>query len=58
MLLGEHFEQFIKAQLANGRYANGSEVVRETPRLLEDRGKLRAIQSTLAVIQPVSAAAP
>ena len=44
MLLGEHFEQFIKAQLASGRYANGSEVVREALRLLEDREKLRAVR--------------
>ena len=42
--LGEHFEQFIKAQLASGRYANGSEVVRAALRLLEDRVKSRAVR--------------
>jgi len=42
--LGEHFEQFIKAQLASGRYTNGSEVVREALRLLEDQEKLRVIR--------------
>ena len=35
--LGEHFETFIRAQIATGRYANASEVVRNAMRLLEER---------------------
>ncbi|UDF02719.1 type II toxin-antitoxin system ParD family antitoxin [Asticcacaulis sp. AND118] len=35
--LSPHFEDFIKAQIASGRYNNVSEVVREGLRLLEDR---------------------
>ncbi|ESQ80080.1 type II toxin-antitoxin system ParD family antitoxin [Asticcacaulis sp. YBE204] len=35
--LGAHFEQFIKDQLASGRYNNASEVVRDGLRMLEDR---------------------
>ena len=35
--LGEHFETFIREQIASGRYTNASEVVRDGMRLLEDR---------------------
>ena len=35
--LGDHFEAFVKEQIANGRYNNVSEVVRDGLRLLEDR---------------------
>lgn len=34
--LGEHFESFVKAQLASGRYGNASEVLRAAPRLMEE----------------------
>ena len=35
--LGTHFESFVQAQLASGRYNNASEVVRDALRLMEDR---------------------
>lgn len=35
--LGKHFEGFVKAQLAGGRYNNASEVLRDALRLMEDR---------------------
>ena len=34
--LGSHFDDFIKAQIAQGRYKNASEVIRAGLRLLED----------------------
>jgi len=43
-VIGEHFEQFIKAQLQQGRYASASEVIRDGLRALEDREKLRALK--------------
>lgn len=42
--LGSHFEEFVKAQLASGRYNNASEVIRDGLRLLEDQEKLREIK--------------
>ena len=35
--LGKHFESFVQAQLASGRYGNASEVLRDALRLMEDR---------------------
>ncbi len=37
--LGAHFEQFIQAQLASGRYNNASEVIRDSLRLMEARDR-------------------
>jgi antitoxin ParD1/3/4 len=53
--LGEHFDTFVRQQVASGRYANASEVVREGLRALEDRERhlrLReAIQTGLDQIE-------
>ncbi len=48
--LGAHFESFIQAQLASGRYNNASEVVRNALRLMEARErKLAVLDARLAV---------
>lgn len=36
MTLGDHFDNFIAQQIAEGRYASASEVVRAGLRMLED----------------------
>ena len=46
--LGQHFEEFIQASIASGRYKNASEVVRSGLRLLEDRErKMAALRSAI-----------
>lgn len=43
-VIGKHFETFIKNQIKQGRYASASEVIRDGPRALEDRGKFREMK--------------
>ena len=46
--LGEHWESFIKKQIANGRYGSASEVVRDALRDMEVReSKLAALRAHL-----------
>jgi antitoxin ParD1/3/4 len=47
--LGKHFETFVQAQLASGRYNNASEVLRDALRLMEERErKLAALDAAIA----------
>ena len=47
--LGEHWEVFIKNEIASGRYGSASEVVRDALRAMEERkSKLDALRSHLA----------
>lgn len=47
--LGEHWEVFIKNEIASGRYGSASEVVRDALRHLEERqSKLIALRTHLA----------
>lgn len=47
--LGEHWEVFIKNEIASGRYGSASEVVRDALRNLEDRkSKLEALRAHLS----------
>lgn len=47
--LGEHWEVFIKNEVASGRYGSASEVVRDALRNLEERKtKLAALRGHLA----------
>lgn len=46
--LGEHFTAFIDAEIATGRYASASDVVRASLRLLEEReAQLTALRRAL-----------
>jgi len=46
--LGEHWEMFIKNEVASGRYGSASEVVRDALRALEERkSKLEALRAHL-----------
>ena len=46
--LGSHFERFVAAQVADGRYNNESEVVRAGLRLLEEHElKLRELRAMI-----------
>ena len=48
LTLGEHWERFIKGEIASGRYGSASEVVRDALRELEDRkSKLEALRAHL-----------
>ncbi len=44
--LGRHFEAFVQAQLASGRYNNASEVLRSALRLMEERERQLAALDT------------
>jgi antitoxin ParD1/3/4 len=47
--LGEHWEVFIKNEIASGRYGSASEVVRDALRVMEERkSKLEALRTHLA----------
>jgi len=47
--LGEHWEVFIKNEIASGRYGSASEVIRDALRTLEERRtKLEALRAHLA----------
>lgn len=43
-VIGEHFEDFIKSQIKQGRYASASEVIRDALRLLEEREQLHVLK--------------
>ena len=47
--LGEHFQRFVEAQVARGRFGSTSEVVRAGLRLLEEReSRLEALRAAIA----------
>jgi antitoxin ParD1/3/4 len=49
LTLGPHWEKFVKREVASGRYASASEVIRDALRELEERGKrLELLRAHLA----------
>lgn len=54
--IGKHFEDFVREQIATGRYASASEVIRDALRLLEEREARKAafekaIEDSLADVE-------
>jgi len=48
ILLGDYFDQFVKAQVSEGRYKNVSEVIRAGLRLLEnEENKVAALRNAI-----------
>ncbi|MBI5165801.1 MAG: type II toxin-antitoxin system ParD family antitoxin [Magnetospirillum sp.] len=57
--LGDHFAQFIDAQVQTGRYGSASDVVRAGLRLLEEHeAKVKALQDALIAGEESGPAAP
>ncbi len=50
IILGDHFDKFIKKEIKKGRYQTASEVIRSGLRLLEiEKSKIEAINKALFV---------
>lgn len=49
LTLGEHWEAFVRNEVASGRYGSASEVIRDALRTLEERkARLAALRAHLA----------
>lgn len=57
--LGDHFSAFIETQVARGRYASASDVVRASLRLMEEHeARLEALRSALVAGEESGFATP
>ena len=50
IILGDHFDRFIRKEIESGRYTSASEIIRSGLRLLEEESKkINAINEALVV---------
>jgi antitoxin ParD1/3/4 len=57
--LGEHFSNFVEAQVNEGRYSNASDVMRAALRLLEEReARITALRAALIEGEESGASTP
>jgi len=50
IILGDHFDKFIKKEIKSGRYRSASEIIRSGLRLLEDEmNKIQTINDALVI---------
>jgi antitoxin ParD1/3/4 len=49
--LGERYEEFVRNQVASGRYTSASEVMRDALRDLEDKIRLESLRQHIAEAQ-------
>lgn len=50
IILGDHFDKFVKEEIKSGRYSSASEVLRSGLRLLEiEKEKIKAINKALTI---------
>jgi len=50
VILGDHFDEFIKSEIESGRYSSVSEIIRSGLRMLEDESKkIKLINEALVV---------
>ncbi|MEE9394639.1 MAG: type II toxin-antitoxin system ParD family antitoxin [Planctomycetota bacterium] len=58
-ILGEHFDTFVASQIAVGRYANATDVIRSGLRLLEEHEqKVEALRNALIAGEESGVAGP
>lgn len=58
-ILGDHFDTFVSAQVASGRYANAADVMRSALRLLEEHeGKVATLRHALSEGEASGVAGP
>ncbi|MHC4390095.1 MAG: type II toxin-antitoxin system ParD family antitoxin [Planctomycetota bacterium] len=58
-ILGDHFDSFVSSQIAAGRYANATDVIRSGLRLLEEREQeIEALRRALIAGEESGVAGP
>jgi len=59
VILGDHFDKFIRTEIDSGRYRSASEIIRSGLRLLEnEKKKIQAINEALVIGEESGEAKP